>query len=92
VVVERRVLSSLDEGMYNTTYVLRGVLSLSVRRSLLACQFFIVLLSGFSARLSMPSGDFCEKPGHDAEAKNGRDGECTMPRCFRRLIARHQRL
>jgi hypothetical protein len=48
VVVERRVLSSLDEGMYNTTYVLRGVLSLCVRRSLLACQFFIVLLSDFS--------------------------------------------
>jgi hypothetical protein len=91
-VVERRVLSSLDEGMYDTTYVLRGVLSLSVRRSLLACQFFIVFLSGFSARFFMLSGDFCEKPGHDAEAKNGRDGECTMPRCFRSLIARHQRL
>lgn len=89
---ERRVLSSLDEGMYNTTYVLRGVLSLSVRRSLLAFQFFIVLLSGFSSRLFLPSGDFCEKPGHDTEVKNGRDGECTMSPCFRSLIARHQRL
>jgi hypothetical protein len=33
----------------------------------------------FALQLFMPSGDFCEKPGHDAEAKNGRDGECTMP-------------